>query len=108
MDALDECEEGNAERQKLINWILRIGSTAGLKHVKIIATTRPEAAFKKWLEPELADANCIELAKEAIKHDVEAYVKGCLRQRPGFHSQAPDHPIVKQIPERLIQKADGM
>ncbi|KAF4845436.1 hypothetical protein CGCSCA4_v006778 [Colletotrichum siamense] len=108
MDALDECEENNNERQKLIDWILQIGSAPNLKHVKIITTARPEAAFKKWLDPKLAAPNCVELAKDAIKADIKSYVKGCLKHRPGFHTQEPDHPIVKQISEKLIQKADGM
>lgn len=108
MDALDECKKDNKEQKKLIEWIVQIGSAASLKHVKIITTARREPAFRKWLDPELADANCVELAKDSIKADIESYVKGYLNLNPGFHTHAPDHPIVKQIPDRLIRKADGM
>ncbi|KAF4900929.1 Ankyrin repeat domain-containing protein 50 [Colletotrichum fructicola] len=108
MDALDECKEENEPQDELIRWILEMGSAPSLKHVKIITTARPEAAFKKWLDPELADAKCVALAKQGIKADIELYIKGYLEQRPGFHTQAPNHPLVKWIPERLIQKADGM
>ncbi|KAK1854840.1 nacht and ankyrin domain protein [Colletotrichum chrysophilum] len=108
MDALDECNEEDQEQEKLIKWLINLGSASSLKHVKIITTARPEAAFLTGLSPNLSTGKRVHLDKEAIKIDIQSYIKGCLRDRPGFHTYAPDHPIVSMIPEKLIEKADGM
>ncbi|KAK2758412.1 nacht and ankyrin domain protein [Colletotrichum kahawae] len=108
VDALDECKEEDEEREKLIKWILEIGSSNSLPHVKLITTARLEPAFKARLNPQLPHADCVQLVKEAIKSDIETYVKGYLSSRPGYHTWAPEHPIVKQILNKLTEKADGM
>lgn len=45
VDALDECKQEDQEQEKLIRWMIELVSAPTLRHVKIVATTRPEAAF---------------------------------------------------------------
>ncbi|KAH9227377.1 hypothetical protein K456DRAFT_58195 [Colletotrichum gloeosporioides 23] len=80
VDALDECKEETKEQERLIKWILQLDSATTLKHVKILTTARPEACFKIWMNEELSDANCVHLDTEAMKNDIESYVKGLFKR----------------------------
>ncbi|KAF5502597.1 hypothetical protein CGCA056_v014693 [Colletotrichum aenigma] len=109
VDALDECKQEDQEQEKLIRWMIELVSAPTLRHVKIVATTRPEAAFVDREGYDLTEnTEFVHLSRANIKSDIKSYIEGCLRDTSWFHTHAPDHPIIKLIPKKLIEKADGM
>jgi hypothetical protein len=99
LDALDEC----SERKDLLKWIKRMTSWRKGK-LHILATSRPEEVFVKYLRP--LDPNYVYLEPDLITHDIEMYIDNTLEVEEAFERWTDD--IKSTIKSSLLDRADGM
>ncbi|RKK77406.1 hypothetical protein BFJ71_g16741 [Fusarium oxysporum] len=70
LDALDE----SPTRVELLEWIKDVISTPELDHVRLIATGRLEAEFRREVPHLIGKYNCLLLDNGAINTDIRSYV----------------------------------
>ncbi|TLS27284.1 hypothetical protein PpBr36_05524 [Pyricularia pennisetigena] len=104
LDALDEC----SQRPLLLTWMRDLLSDNELGQYQLIATGRPEDEFVRTLNPLIGEENCLELDKEAVDMDIQAYVDFEIVNHPGLSRWNGNHTVQKLIRKEIGNSAGGI
>lgn len=103
IDAMDECEE----KSKLIEWLEAFFSRENLRHVHLLATSRPEHEFldngPRWI----GKNNFMAVNRECVDADIQSYIEARICNR-GFSKWAGHESVKEQIRQNVGARADGM
>jgi hypothetical protein len=104
LDALDE----STTRDEIILWIKDIVSQAQAIHVQLLYTSRPESEFERHIPPLIGKQNCLPLDKQAVDSDIRLWVTAQLSRQRDFTERSLLQELVKEIEEKVGDRADGM
>jgi Cdc6-like AAA superfamily ATPase len=103
IDALDECNT----RLDLLMWLEYLASS-GSAGVQLLIASRKEEDIESQLNRWLCPESHIAIQKDAVNHDIRAYIHQrlrCDREFERWHSQPS---VQDEIETQLMKKADGM
>ena len=97
IDALDECQESEGFRSKILEVLLDVQTSA---NVNLLLTSRPIANVVQELE------NCCSLSIRADEGDVRTYLESRISRMPKFIQRNQE--LQEQIVETIVSAVDGM
>jgi hypothetical protein len=104
LDALDE----STTRDEIILWIKDIVSQTQAIHVQLLYTSRSESEFMRHIPPLIGKQNCLPLDKQAVNSDIRLWVTAQLSRQRDFTERSLPQELVKEIQEKVGNRADGM